>query len=1490
MKFKIKSKNKITSLMLMLVLVFTLIPIDVLAASNLRLEGTPISTEDQLREIKLDDNSIYYLTNDIHLTGEWTTLPEFRGVLNGNGHKIIGLNITKPNIEIYDGYETRNYGLFSKIISSGEVRNLGIEGTIHISNEEVESEKVYINAGLLAGIISNNYYNTTNSPRVKNISVKGEISLPKNVKNKNVGGLVGIYNLGIADNCYSVVKDFPIIAKGVIPKLSNMYYDENLYRNNNNNSIKGIIGKSTDFIKSNEFVDLLNKNTGDNPKWVLIEGDNPRQEYSDNSEIESCEEIEIYTQEDLSNINSNLSANYKLMKDIELTYENWGLIGSKKDPFSGVLDGNGYKIKNLQYSGSDFDIGLIAYSTGVVKNLGIENSTITAIGWKPDQIGTIVGANYGIIENCYVIDSNITPKFALRSGLIAGRNIEGTIKNSYAVGKGAKYPIATGSGGYDSCFYDRSVFEIEGKERYGVISKSTEEMKKREFVEELNLNRGKDFEWSFVEEDYPALKKSLGEAVESKPNEESIENNDKITNELRKNIIESIKDTTDPWAIMSIVANGNENDLTNIKKFKKEAYVNIQNSIGKSATTIERYIIGLSAISKNAEKLTDDMDKLNAIEALSITNISLINSTIFALIAYDSGSYKIPSNANYTREDLINIIINKQTEKGGWALVGRGEDTDITSMAISALAPYYIAEDFKTAEISEETYNNVKISVDKAITLLSDIKLDDGSYSSDSKALNSNSNSTAMVIIAMSSVGIDVQRDSRFIKGGKNPIDGLLKFKTNDNNGFGFKNNQYNGMSTEQGLRAIVSYNNYNKNKEAYNIYTFNKGFVDKTEPPVKPESNEKPVLYGVKDKEIKLGDEFDPKYGVTANDKEDGDLTAKIIVYGKVDVTRAGNYNLKYEVVDSNGNVSIKEITISVVDELVQEGKISVGIYTDEKNIYESIKVDYKKDDTAYTVIQRLLGDKVIATGNKESLYVKSIDGVAEFDKGIMSGWVYAVNKVKPSVSAGSYKVKPGDELIWHYTIDLGEDIDNSYIKFDKFKITQNEEDKPSNENEAPIIIASNLKVYIGQIFEPLKYVLASDKEDGDLSSKIKVVKNTVNINKIGEYEVVYEVTDSNEVSTRRTIIVTIIENMDVLLGKLDASNWILNQLKNPVYGEEWKIFGIVRGDIKLSENIKNNYYSNLVKVLKEKNGILHRYKYTEYSRIIITLTALGYDPTNVGGYNLVEKLYNYDEVSKQGINGEIFALIALDTKNFEIKGGKNSREMLIDGITSKQLPDGGFNLSGSNGDVDITAMAIQALAKYKDKSNVKESINRALNFLSRSQLVSGGFGTSEGETVESNAQVLIALSSLGINIDDERFVKNGLNLLDAIMKFKADDGGFKHLLMQDNSNAMATEQTLMALSSYVRLINGKTNIYDMSDVIVNSEDNPSEEKNPDLDNESNTNNSESTSTSDSNNINENKESINNPEAGDKSNLIYLIVAMIALLGGSIINKKKTS
>ena len=266
---------------------------------------------------------------------------------------------------------------------------------------------------------------------------------------------------------------------------------------------------------------------------------------------------------------------------------------------------------------------------------------------------------------------------------------------------------------------------------------------------------------------------------------------------------------------------------------------------------------------------------------------------------------------------------------------------------------------------------------------------------------------------------------------------------------------------------------------------------------------------------------------------------------------------------------------------------------------------------------------------------------------------------------------------------------------------------------------------------------------------------------------------------------------------------------------GGEWMVIGLARS----GRPVPAGYYDNVVEYVKAKadaNERLHRAKVTDNARVILALTAIGKDVTNVGGHNLLKGLDNMDYVQTQGINGPIFTLIALDSHNYPTMGDV-TREKLIQVILAAQLADGGWDLSADKADPDMTAMAIQALAPYyKTNEAVKAAVDKALEALSTLQRPDGGFGSWGTINSESCAQVIVALTALGIDpTADSRFVKNGLTVLDALVGFYVTGGGFRHTAGGD-LDGMATEQGYYALAAYYRFANAQTRLYDMSDVTV--------------------------------------------------------------------------
>lgn len=257
-----------------------------------------------------------------------------------------------------------------------------------------------------------------------------------------------------------------------------------------------------------------------------------------------------------------------------------------------------------------------------------------------------------------------------------------------------------------------------------------------------------------------------------------------------------------------------------------------------------------------------------------------------------------------------------------------------------------------------------------------------------------------------------------------------------------------------------------------------------------------------------------------------------------------------------------------------------------------------------------------------------------------------------------------------------------------------------------------------------------------------------------------------------------------------------------------------------------------------------LDRVKATEWHRISLAVLACGGDPTHFGkdengsDINLIaDGVYDRGktvDIGAQGLNGWLWGLITLDSMKYTIPAGSSyTRTEMIKKILSFQLPDDGFNLrfaQGSTADPDITAMAIQALAPYYRNStfNVKDPVDKALGCLSELQLDTGDFRSWGTRNSESVSQIIVSLCSIGVDPqNDTRFIKNGINLLDALFYYQQEDGGFAHSYESDpgnpsaipgESNSIATDQALLALVAVWRQAQGMSILYDFRPGSVSS------------------------------------------------------------------------
>lgn len=451
--------------------------------------------------------------------------------------------------------------------------------------------------------------------------------------------------------------------------------------------------------------------------------------------------------------------------------------------------------------------------------------------------------------------------------------------------------------------------------------------------------------------------------------------------------------------------------------------------------------------------------------------------------------------------------------------------------------------------------------------------------------------------------------------------------------------------------------------------------------------------------------------------------------------------------------------------------------------------KVKVTTNMTVWDALKQLPG---VRWDNPTGNYIKSVTyggvTIGEFTNGKNSGWMYTLNGKYPMLGVSEQYLKKGDVIVFHYTDDY---------TLEAADMGPAPEEKKTADEVIALINA------IGVVDLTKGDVIAKARAAYDaLSAADK--KLVTNYQTLLDAEAAY----AKLVAELGKKADTIYKNTGDYLAKRGTPS--VGSI-----GGEWMALGLARS----GRTVPEGYYDAVVKYVKDNidsNGRLDKNKATENARIILALTAIGKDVTNVDGHDLLAGLNEMSYLSKQGINGAIFTLIALDSHNYT-PAGDVTRDKLVQAILDAQISgDGGWSLDGKNADVDMTAMAIQALAAYyKSNSSAKKAVDKGLSWLSSVQQNDGGFTSWGAANSESCAQVIVALTALGINpAKDSRFIKNGASVLDALCSFAVDGGGFKHLATETSANGMATEQGFYALVAYYRLLNGQSSLYDMADV----------------------------------------------------------------------------
>ncbi|MED0903158.1 DUF4430 domain-containing protein [Bacillus nitratireducens] len=452
--------------------------------------------------------------------------------------------------------------------------------------------------------------------------------------------------------------------------------------------------------------------------------------------------------------------------------------------------------------------------------------------------------------------------------------------------------------------------------------------------------------------------------------------------------------------------------------------------------------------------------------------------------------------------------------------------------------------------------------------------------------------------------------------------------------------------------------------------------------------------------------------------------------------------------------------------------------------------EVSIEDGETAFSLLQKVMGDKVISESMSFGTYIKGIDGLMA---GATSGWLYDVNDKSAEVGADSYKLESGDVVAFRYVADWSnmsqETLQQTLDKFGTCKTVEEpktEEPKPEEpKTEKPD----------GKTEEPKPEEPKTEKPDGKTEESKPEEPKT-------------------EKPEDKTTEQPKQEKVEIPAAQLnEAISKTSEKMLQDGIGSDWVAIGLARSGVNIPLETKINYVQPVAEKVKKR---LNRFSATDLARTIIMMNAMNVDPTKVEGQNLVQNLFESDKVNS--VTGYAFTLLALDTKKYEVPAeAKWNRATLVQALLNTQHTDGGWTYDSSSSkesasNVDVTSMVLAALAPYQDQTDVKPAIQKAVDYLYKQQLGNGGFAADGQENSNSTAQAIIGLS-LVKDVDHDRLNKAVQN----VMSYQLPNGEFKWLPSDQKGSGMATEQVFLALLQFKDL--GKS-IYDWSNVVENEID----------------------------------------------------------------------
>ncbi|MEN1936530.1 DUF4430 domain-containing protein [Paenibacillus sp. 102] len=494
--------------------------------------------------------------------------------------------------------------------------------------------------------------------------------------------------------------------------------------------------------------------------------------------------------------------------------------------------------------------------------------------------------------------------------------------------------------------------------------------------------------------------------------------------------------------------------------------------------------------------------------------------------------------------------------------------------------------------------------------------------------------------------------------------------------------------------------------------------------------------------------------------------------------------------------------------------------------------EVSIEDGETAYSLLQKVMGTKVTAENTKYGIYVKGIDGLMAGDT---SGWTYDVNDKAAMVGADSYKLEPGDVVAFRFVVDWNnmstETLQQVLDKIGTCKkdpdTTNLEEQKPEEQKpdgQKPEEQKPEEQKPDGQ--KPEEQKPEEQKPDGQKPEEQKPEEQKPEEQKPEEQKPDGQKPEEQKPEEQKPDgqkpheLKEPIKN-ELLMKQLNlAIAKTSKKMMEDGIDSDWVAIALARSGYNIPTETKISYLQSLTQTVEKR---VNRFNATDIARTVLAVSAVNGNPTNVAGKNLVQELYQSEKLNS--VTGYTFALLALDTKKYEVPAGaKWNRAALVKEILNAQHTDGGWTYSVGSGkeeasNIDVTGMVLSALAPYQKQPEVKQALDKAVQYVANKQLSTGGFEADGQENSNSVSQAIIGLAITGIDPTGEVFTKNHVNAVHNLLSYQLANGEFKWLPSDEEGNGMATEQAFLALVQYKAFVDGKGSIYDWTNPLTGND-----------------------------------------------------------------------